>query len=122
MLLCPSVSIPGPCVVTPAAAVGTAEHHDLPSGRVVGYTRSEPGRRRVVVADGVVVGTAATECAVINRRVVGAGCETESVSCVSAEVAAGFSATDLLNPPKAKSTPIEQRTKPIKTRGLKKAD
>ena len=30
--------------------------------------------------------------------------------------------TDLLNPTKARRTPIEQRTKPIKTRGLKKAD
>src|SRR6185436_13233009 len=30
--------------------------------------------------------------------------------------------TDLLNPPKARRTPTKQRTKPIKTRGLKKAD
>src|SRR5436189_4236835 len=30
--------------------------------------------------------------------------------------------TDLLNPIKARRTAIEQRTKPIKTRGLKKAD
>src|SRR5437016_765611 len=33
-----------------------------------------------------------------------------------------LSATDLLNPAKARRRPIEQRTKPIKTRGLKKAD
>jgi len=32
------------------------------------------------------------------------------------------SVTDSLNPAKARRTPIEQRTKPIKTRGLKKAD
>src|SRR5450432_3831976 len=30
--------------------------------------------------------------------------------------------TDLLNPAKARRRPAEQRTKPIKTRGLKKAD
>ena len=32
------------------------------------------------------------------------------------------SVADLLHPTKARETPIEQRTKPIKTRGLKKAD
>src|SRR5436190_22592222 len=32
------------------------------------------------------------------------------------------SVTDLLHPTKARRRPIEQRTKPIKTRGLKKAD
>ena len=32
------------------------------------------------------------------------------------------SAADLLNPTKARRTPTEQRTKPIKARGLKKSD
>jgi hypothetical protein len=32
------------------------------------------------------------------------------------------SVADLLHPTNARKTPIEQRTKPIKTRGLKKAD
>jgi hypothetical protein len=41
--------------------------------------------------------------------------------CVVA-VAADIPVTNLLNPTKASRTPIEQRAKPIKTRGLKKAD
>ena len=40
--------------------------------------------------------------------------------CVASVV--DIAVTDLLNPAKARKTPIEQRTKPIKTRGLKKAD
>jgi hypothetical protein len=41
--------------------------------------------------------------------------------CVVA-VATGVWSADLLNGAKVSRTPIEQRTKPIKTRGLKKAD
>ena len=41
--------------------------------------------------------------------------------CVVA-IAADIPVTDLLNAAKVSRTPIEQRTKPIKTRGLKKAD
>src|SRR5439155_23111953 len=37
-------------------------------------------------------------------------------------VVADIPVTDLLNSIKARRRPIEQRTKPIKTRGLKKAD
>jgi glycine/D-amino acid oxidase-like deaminating enzyme len=37
-------------------------------------------------------------------------------------IAAGVWSADLLNTAKVIRTPIEQRAKPIKTRGLKKAD
>jgi hypothetical protein len=37
-------------------------------------------------------------------------------------IATGVSLADLLNAAKVSRTPTEQRTKPIKTRGLKKAD